>query len=40
MKIDYEKPELLEAEFGKFITGSSGVPGGDSSGKGEDGDDL
>ena len=39
MKIDYEKPELLEAEFGKFITGNS-MPGGESSGKGDDGDDL
>lgn len=38
MKIDYEKPELLEAEFGKFITGSS-MPGGESAGKGDD-DDL
>ena len=28
MKIDYETPELAEADFGKFVQGSSS-PGGD-----------
>ena len=28
MKIDYETPELAEADFGKFVQGSS-APGGD-----------
>ena len=27
MKIDYETPELTEAEFGKFVQGTS-APGG------------
>ena len=27
MKIDYEVPELTEAEFGKFVAGTS-APGG------------
>ena len=27
MKIDYETPELKEAEFGKFVQGTS-APGG------------
>ena len=29
MKIDYETPELIEAEYGKFVQGVS-MPGGNS----------
>ena len=29
MKIDYETPELTEAEYGKFVQGTS-APGGNS----------
>ena len=40
MKIDYEKPELLEAVFGMFAAGDSPLPGGDTGGKGEEDEDL
>lgn len=40
MKIDYEKPELLDAEFGIFAAGDSPITGGDSNPDGEEGDDL
>ena len=30
MKIDYEHPELLEARFGKFVSGASTDPAGDN----------
>ena len=36
MKIDYETPKLTEADFGKFVSGTS-APGGNSNNGDESG---
>ena len=38
MKINYETPDLTEAKFGKFVQGSSAIPGGDSGADSQTGD--
>jgi hypothetical protein len=42
-KINYEKPELNAAEFGKFVQGATFIPGnndlfGDNAGEGNNGE--
>ena len=38
-KFKYNKPSLEEADFGKFVAGASGLPGGTES-EGGDTDDV